>query len=921
MQNWKKYVNIPLRLDIYYEYQIPSIDNDDKVSFTTRKELLERWCIDYLPTFDSSSPPNSYNNNNNNNNFPNQFNLPQQPPTQQQSQMKRSNSLDETILQLRQVVKHVIIFLRVLNSFTRLMPGYKLHHALMLEKFNPNYYQQQQPHHQQHGGPGLRGGYYKNPSQPYHQQQQQQQQHHHHNQQQQQPSQPTASHEQHLIGGKIKFLFCVSSDSSTATTTATAASLSSNPSSDNYPQTQHDLNLDQQRLFSSTTNHPFTRHDMNPIPTPYGVLHLTALYDESLNVKRVMMDRRQRLMVWNDMCIRLGRGGVNGGNHRNDHIMMTKAIPIQIGQNQNIDIGNTNDHYDQHTNRVGDEYDHNGHHQQQEQQQQQRHRHSYHPSNMHQSNGMPQPMSLPNPTVSDNILSNHLIHNYAQSPVMNNQQYNMTKDKMDSGMQNKNQAIKIRDRLDSDPGINLSCGSGGMKPRVLSGLSLALANDGQQEHQQQQEQQKSNSQDQHRFNNTNSLSSSPQDKQYIQVRNNDSGLTIPESSSEEAAIWKQRLALHHPPPSFDSNIQLQQTTSSSPQSGSASFQKYGYGYNQGKAIPIPNALQQQGDRCPSPNMLHTPPKPVFINSYPRKAEIGVKEVSDDTLSPPFCNPMTLQDVPPSPNSPLLSKSTLPLPQRQFQSIGLSGMLQSNNGRMPSSNVAENLLLPPLTTMDELVCSPFKIPLFGCNSVNGQSALNNSAFSSLTTLGRGSAMAFGHDGDDSPLALTSGVFSNGGGLAGGGMTNSIGYNSSLLGQGERIGSDVLFRSNSRMAMLHNQDDDNKIEDMPFALAENDNVMNSPKYQQNQEGLKSDIMNASSETVSSQVVTSFAHKCATASRLKLFEKTSASYAMNQEQGSSIDIKEQDQDNDNANNMAILSSQLDDLKSFGESIMSST
>ena len=70
---------------------------------------------------------------------------------------------------------------------------------------------------------------------------------------------------------------------------------------------------------------------MSPIPTPYGVLHLSALYDDSLNVQRVMMDHARRLMEWDAIMSRYSGGAEGTGS-----MTMTKAISIQSrddGQN------------------------------------------------------------------------------------------------------------------------------------------------------------------------------------------------------------------------------------------------------------------------------------------------------------------------------------------------------------------------------------------------------------------------------------------------------------------------------------------------------------------------------------------------------------------------------------------------------------
>ncbi len=749
------------------------------------------------------------------------------------------------------------------------MPGYKLHHSLFMEKIQSNYYGG--GHYKlEGGGRGLTGGYYAHHHHNHPQQQQQQQQ-----QQQSHNDNPKYNEQKELIGGSIKFLLTSSTD---------------------------DWNLNQQRLFSSTTNHPFARHDLTPITTPYGMLHFTALYDDGLNVERVMMDRARRLMEWDNIMIRRRNGMESddgGGGGGSESMTTTKAIPIQVNNNRDDNQNQLPQHQQQLQNNSHQGLRRHSSYQPQAvmmtmnsnrhpslgstPQQQFHHHNNYHHQQQNHYNqyDRAQPMSLPN-----NVISEHLIQNYARSLVMNNGDVHTNKNNTNDnvGAQNTQQ---IRERLSSDPLNGLQRRDSGSQ-RVLSGLSLALMNDEKQQHKQELVDPNPNQ----------SLSSSPNTSQSYFP-------TFPTTSSEEAASWKQRVALHHPPPSFDPQHQIQQAVSSSPHDGqnlpASTVQRYGYGYNQGKAIPVP-VPSQTGRDCnsPIPNvpMTNTPPQPLFIESLPRGSEHTRKSMEDNSPpSPPFRNPTSLTELPSTENSIFQNNKSYMQQQQQqsqkFQTIGASGAL-SNNAQGRSFSAADTLLLPPLTTMDGLCSSPFKFP----TSVNGPITENiGSTFSSLT-LGKGSAMMFGHDSEGIPMALASGMYGPGSGFVRG----------TGLGQ-VRSGRESSFRS-SYYAPNHDDDDeDDNDNDMPFAV---DDQINS--FGASATSATNIPMGMSSGIVSSDVVTSlFAHRCATAGPLKLFKKSNNVNAQDE-------VSKRNQ-LDYEKSMASLSSQLDELKSFGESIMSST
>jgi len=976
LHSWKKSLHIPLRLDIYYEYDTLSIAADGSVTKVTRKDLLERWCIDYLPTFDnnnstsnSTSQYQQHHTNMHNQQYPNQYQSQSHQQNihhqhSQQNQQQRTNSVDETILQLRQVVKRVIIFLRVLTSFTRLMPAYKLHHALMTEKSQSSL----RPHHRgrrlEGGGPGLTGGYYSQHQQQQHHHQQQQQQPYNNQHHQQQQQQNPTSEQVEQIGGSIKYLFCVSPESSIHGNSA--SSTSSNHANNNNDRTQ--------QLFSSATNIPFTRHELCTIPTPYGILHLTALYDETLNVKRVLMDRAKRLTEWGTMSRGIGGVGV------------TRAIPIQRDDQQHqqqqrrLSSSPHSQHSFQNQHHNSNQYSaslnstehshgahsNNSSNTQQMQMNVQQNMNNNSFTHQHQNQNLQSqsqyqqhsPMSLPNPSSMGsavnnhmNVVSEHLIQNYARSPEFkggpefiggnrndnhntNSQQQQIDIPAYQNHVNNNDttQHQQVRERLGSDPGYGLIRSKSGK--RGMSGLSLALMNGDHQspetittnQHEQQHEQQHHHHQ--------NGISSG----------GGGGGITIPNTlssspappsnaSHEEAASWKQRVALHHPPPSFDSQ------------------QHVHYQHNQ--------------RRVDTPPLMNTPPQPMFLGSLPSRIgpnvgshgtgtengagaggiESNTNSPLADEKSPPFRNPVTLQELSYNNDSGSThgNKSLLHLPQ--LGSLGMTGgagvsstTSQVRNSSTTTATNTENLLLPPLTSLDALASSPFKFPTISSDGVGGGTGAggnapsvghSGSAFSSFT-LGKGSSAAFAVPHEDNGFPL---ILAPGGGYGSGFVSSSFG----ALG---RSGGDLFCRSSNTHIPMKDENDEEDDDNMPFAVEMDEPTMNattSASNTLNPVGLGSTSGISSSSrapfgdhmsTSSSQVVTSFAHRCATAGRLKLFDSTTTATGGAYENRNGNNSTEKDSQTtdvggggDVGESIASLTNQLAEFKSFGESIMSST
>jgi hypothetical protein len=88
LQRWKRALHVPLRLDVYYQHA------------DSRRELLERWCLEYAPKpnngFVSRSSPSS------------------------------SSAMMDPIVQLRHVCKQIVIWLRTLYCWSRMLPAQAL---------------------------------------------------------------------------------------------------------------------------------------------------------------------------------------------------------------------------------------------------------------------------------------------------------------------------------------------------------------------------------------------------------------------------------------------------------------------------------------------------------------------------------------------------------------------------------------------------------------------------------------------------------------------------------------------------------------------------------------------------------------------------------------------------------------------------
>jgi len=124
---WKRSPHVPLRLDIYYEHD-SCYDRQNEIlgggdgqeqnqPHQPQRELLERWCVDYVPSAScslnsslSSSPSST---------------LPFSSRIMTGATASNDKSTSN-ISQLRQVCKRIIVMLRLLHCMTRMLPAHRL---------------------------------------------------------------------------------------------------------------------------------------------------------------------------------------------------------------------------------------------------------------------------------------------------------------------------------------------------------------------------------------------------------------------------------------------------------------------------------------------------------------------------------------------------------------------------------------------------------------------------------------------------------------------------------------------------------------------------------------------------------------------------------------------------------------------------
>ena len=417
-------------------------------------------------------------------------------------------------------------------------------------------------------------------------------------------------------------------------------------------------------------------------------------------------------------------------------------------------------------------------------------------------------------------------------------------------------------------------------------------------------------------------------------------------SGDEAALQRQRVALHHPPPvlyaqftvppldavpigprvpaqqqQLQGGLLLRRKPGIYPHAG-----EYGYGYNSSREpLSSGTSLGGLGAIGGPPGLVTASPSPQFLSATPpfcpspfpsapgsAKASVQSSPVSSRMLlAPPFVNPMSLQGSPIS--EPALPANLVHQGQNQPPDSVTSGASISPGRRLrprhatdpPFMSDAVGVtgddtgvipMLPPLSSLDVLQASPFK---FATSSQTGGAA-DRSLLSSLS----GTAVA-AVTGDDPSFG-----FSGPSNLAGMSAAGAAYYgaasstlaatwrDASLVSGGDPAlrGSSLDTGCGSSAAGDHilSERPLTSFEDMPFAV--DFGPMAGVGMGMGVGGTPTDMGGASNPlghdgrsqtpllgsftpaaTVpgvsSSQVVTSLAHRCATAGRLKLFSSTSA------------------------------------------------
>lgn len=102
LQRWKRALHVPLRLDVYYQHP------------DGQRELLERWCLEYAPRMTAPGDGGS-------------------------SVIPSAFATSDPIVQLRQVCKNIVIWLRTLYCWSRMLPAQTLRKVTTLSSLqNPN---------------------------------------------------------------------------------------------------------------------------------------------------------------------------------------------------------------------------------------------------------------------------------------------------------------------------------------------------------------------------------------------------------------------------------------------------------------------------------------------------------------------------------------------------------------------------------------------------------------------------------------------------------------------------------------------------------------------------------------------------------------------------------------------------------------
>eukprot|EP00586_Coscinodiscus_wailesii_P021991 CAMPEP_0172498898 /NCGR_PEP_ID=MMETSP1066-20121228/119218_1 /TAXON_ID=671091 /ORGANISM="Coscinodiscus wailesii, Strain CCMP2513" /LENGTH=875 /DNA_ID=CAMNT_0013272367 /DNA_START=56 /DNA_END=2686 /DNA_ORIENTATION=+ len=205
LQRWRRSLHVPLRLDVFYQRDPGRNNNPNNIEYGDstlhqNHELLERWCIDYVASSPNESSSGIFGH---------------------------ADPAADTLAQLRQVCKKVVILLRTLHCLARMLPTYKLHRS-----FSPS-----QRSHDGFQAQAMAGCYYSQQRNGY-------------------MTGAGGIPDSVVNGGSIGFSFYASG-------TRNDVSSGTGPG------------LQQQGVDDTSS---FTRHNFSPVPTPYGMLFICVQY-------------------------------------------------------------------------------------------------------------------------------------------------------------------------------------------------------------------------------------------------------------------------------------------------------------------------------------------------------------------------------------------------------------------------------------------------------------------------------------------------------------------------------------------------------------------------------------------------------------------------------------------------------------------
>mmetsp|Transcript_17211 Transcript_17211/g.22810 ORF Transcript_17211/g.22810 Transcript_17211/m.22810 type:complete len:802 (+) Transcript_17211:3-2408(+) len=630
---------------------------------------------------------------------------------------------------------------------------------------------------------------------------------------------------------------------------------------------------------SSGSNAPFAKHTISPVPTPYGKLHVTGLYDAALDVETLLQHYHSHAVYpiptpTRGMPIPIQHHGsaVTATSHQinqqhqqqlSGNMLIPPIRPSSLPGGSTMNSLNS---------------------------------HSPHTTKTIASNSPLSPM-VPTPFIIQNYTDTQSPHNSPQIRPLQRiplRKAHSAISEQEIAQQESFEKRHYNQEGDENEGARAGINANGKK-RVLSALSLALMN----------EDQKNNALD--------------------DQRQNVDGATSPHGSCsgrkgtiDEVTVLRHRLALHHPPPmTFDVYHQnqqhQQQASSSSPKGymdnlnntsvggGNYNAGEYGYGYNNGNVHVKQQTAVVEGPAgynndvtsnsggggvgslgtSPSP-MINTPPQPMFLTNV-MGDNGGAFTLNTAAVVPPFnSNPITLQPYPSSSHEHTTSISMRKVSMAQDGSGAISSKEITTKHHQQqqyeaSDDATPNLLLPPLTSLDLLQKSPFKHPS-NQMGIDNASLLSSLSFGGAAASTAYSAAALGVDETNN-----GGYGGSGSAFGGGGATvpgsELLTRNSTALGSLQGFNANTAFDNYNRTA-----EPSNSFEDMPFAVDMSpsssggflsgcfttssgagggaaNHTTNDPT------GLSGGI-GVSVSTSSSLAVTSLAHRCATAGRLKLF-----------------------------------------------------